>query len=383
MRSAMERPVRREASRLLLDAAGILSRGVGFGVKLVDEINRKLAVLGSISDGSRSTLPGGLEESLGELYDLFLLMWEAQMRVHRGLPRDGRYRLVKIMRVEDWRELNLTVGSMIRIFGFWSFRCVVQHVPRFRAVGAGEMEVLFEMAAEDLRVIVERGARGYACSADEGLLPPFAMLQVRALVNEPKFAVVELMDVGWTRRPFPQRPSGASRIWLRSGRADEAEAWFERAAWFGGKGGAAKCVERAARLGHVGAMCRMGELHRIGEGVPVEAGAACAWYRRAAELGNAEAMYNLGVAYGRGAGVPIDAAVGCAWYRKAAELGNAEAMFNLGVAYGCGAGVPVDARVGCGWYRKAAELGNAVAMINMGLYNNRGASVTEEEWHAF
>jgi hypothetical protein len=90
MRSAMERPVRREASRLLLDAAAGLSRGDGIGVKLVEEVNRRLAVLGSISDGSRSAFPEGLEEIMGELYDLFLLMWEAQMRVHRGLPRGGR-----------------------------------------------------------------------------------------------------------------------------------------------------------------------------------------------------------------------------------------------------------------------------------------------------
>jgi hypothetical protein len=269
MRNATDRPVRREASRLLLDSAARLSRGDGIGVKLVDEINRRLAVLGSASDGNRSTFPGRLEEILGELYDLFLLMCEAQMRVHRGLPRGGRYPVVSMLPMEEWRELSLIVGSMVRIFGLWSFRRVVEHVSRFRAVDEGEMGVLFEMGAEDLRVVVEPGVLRYACSADEGLLPPFAVLQVRALVNEPKLAVVELKDVGWMQGPFPQRPSRASGIWLRSGRADEAEAWFERAAWFGGKGGAAKCVERAARLGHVVAMCCIAELPVGGERVPV------------------------------------------------------------------------------------------------------------------
>jgi hypothetical protein len=157
MRSAMERPVRHEASRLLLDAAAILSRDDGIGVKIVDEVNRRLAVLGSASDGNRPTFPGGLEENLGELYDLFLLMWEAQMRVHRGIPRGGRYRLVRMMRMEDWRELSLAVGSMVRIFGLWSFRCVIEHWAICRAVGKGEMEVLFEMGAEELRMVVERG----------------------------------------------------------------------------------------------------------------------------------------------------------------------------------------------------------------------------------
>jgi hypothetical protein len=88
-----------------------------------------------------------------------------------------------MLSAEEWRELRVTGGCVGCIFGFWPFGNVVEHGSRCVAVGESEVDVLFEMDAEDLRVMVERGVRGYACSAEGGLLPPFAVLEVRARVT--------------------------------------------------------------------------------------------------------------------------------------------------------------------------------------------------------
>jgi TPR repeat protein len=162
---------------------------------------------------------------------------------------------------------------------------------------------------------------------------------VGSVLTEVRRAVVKLTVVACTRDGL----GGGGAELVRVG-TDEAERWFREAMSARGSREAARCVERAAKLGHVEGMCRLAELHRKGEGVPVDERAAVAWYRKAAERGHAGAMFNLGVMCCKGAGVRKDAVAAVSWYRKAAGFGKAEAMYNLGVMHDTGAGVPRDAR---------------------------------------
>jgi TPR repeat protein len=84
---------------------------------------------------------------------------------------------------------------------------------------------------------------------------------------------------------------------------------------------------------------------------------ALACYRRAAELGHLGAMHRIGVMYARGEGVSKDDVKAVEWYRKAAEAGFAEAQYDLGVRYILGLGVRKDEPTGLEWYRRAAAQG--------------------------
>src|SRR6516165_2457660 len=85
--------------------------------------------------------------------------------------------------------------------------------------------------------------------------------------------------------------------------------------------------------------------------------AAVGWYQKAAEQGSAIAQYNLGDMYRIGEGVPSDNAAAASWYRKAAEQGYARAQNNLGVMYDNGEGVSQDDVTALMWYNLAAANG--------------------------
>jgi TPR repeat protein len=141
------------------------------------------------------------------------------------------------------------------------------------AVGEGEIGVMLELEGGSLRRLVRRGVRGYTCSASEGVLQPFALLRVESVLTESRRAVVKLTAVARTEH------------WLLGGGADlvrvgtdEAEMWFRKTMSARGAREAARCVERAAKLGHVEAMSRLAELHEKGEGVPIDERAAVVWF---------------------------------------------------------------------------------------------------------
>ena len=103
-----------------------------------------------------------------------------------------------------------------------------------------------------------------------------------------------------------------------------------------------KWYRRAGDLGHASAQNNIGQMYKIGEGVPQDHAEAVKWYKKAAEKGDAQAQSNLGIAYFKGRGIPQDYAEAVKWTRKAAEQGVVIAQFNLGVAYAKGQGVPQD-----------------------------------------
>ncbi|PZR76045.1 MAG: hypothetical protein DLM73_03705 [Chthoniobacterales bacterium] len=100
-----------------------------------------------------------------------------------------------------------------------------------------------------------------------------------------------------------------------------------------------------------------GEALRKGEGVQKNPIEAWGWYQRAAEMGHAGALHRMGVLYALGEGVPKDDVKAVRFHRLAAELGFAEAQYDLGVRCILGLGTPKDEKAGLEWYRKAAAQG--------------------------
>ena len=119
-----------------------------------------------------------------------------------------------------------------------------------------------------------------------------------------------------------------------------------------------KNVER----GDTAAMTQLGLYYRDGKmGLRVDLGRAASYYERAAALGHLGAMVDLGIACEGGRGVPRDAAAAAGWYRKAADGGHARATLNLGVLHAEGRGVRRDAAEAARLYALAAARGDATA----------------------
>lgn len=80
--------------------------------------------------------------------------------------------------------------------------------------------------------------------------------------------------------------------------------------------------------------------------------------KQQAEQGDAEAQYNLGQMYRMGEGVPQDSKEAVSWFRKAAEQGYAKAQLFLALMYDNGEGVPQDYKEAYAWYNLAAAKGD-------------------------
>lgn len=125
-------------------------------------------------------------------------------------------------------------------------------------------------------------------------------------------------------------------------------------------------IRKAAEQGDVNAQCRLGQMYRLGEGVPLDDVEAAKWFCKAAEQGDLYAQGIMGWLYRCGEGVPQDDAEAGNWYRKAADQGLADAQFWLGVMYRCGqGGVQKDDVEAAKWFRKAAEQGNKDAQLKL------------------
>ncbi|MDA1059817.1 MAG: hypothetical protein O3C65_14155 [Proteobacteria bacterium] len=113
-----------------------------------------------------------------------------------------------------------------------------------------------------------------------------------------------------------------------------------------------------ARAGNAAAQRNIGQLYRLGLGVPQDLRVAANWYRLAADQGLSRAQANLGVMYLRGEGVERDAARAAEWFGKAAEQGHTIAQYNLALMLEQGYGVPRDTRQAARWFSEAAEGGH-------------------------
>jgi localization factor PodJL len=124
-------------------------------------------------------------------------------------------------------------------------------------------------------------------------------------------------------------------------------------------------LRQAASLGHPPAQLQLGELYKLGQGVPQNPAEARAWYERSAKGGNILAMHRIGVMSARGQGGAADHAAAIAWFEKAATLGLVDSQYNLGAIYhpggeGEASGIQ-DAAKAYYWYALAARNGDQQA----------------------
>jgi TPR repeat protein len=163
--------------------------------------------------------------------------------------------------------------------------------------------------------------------------------------------------------------------------------------------------EQAAAAGHVLGIYRLGYLHLIGRGMPVDVDKAITYFEAAAAEGESYAMNSLARLYAAGEGVPQDrekaidlflasAAQGNTYaynnlgyllaedgqpdralplFQASAEAGDVYGYNNMGYAYQRGIGVEPDLQQAIEWYERAARGGQPNAPINLGfIYRDGG-----------
>ena len=138
-------------------------------------------------------------------------------------------------------------------------------------------------------------------------------------------------------------------------------------------------VQKAAELGNAEAQYILGQLYRLGQGVPQSHTAAARWYQRAAEQGCADAQLNLGTMYLEGIGVPKNGERAAQWLQRAAEQGDVLAQAKLGLMYALGLSVPANYARGVQWLQKAADQGDATSQYYLGTMYMSGRGVPQDE----
>jgi TPR repeat protein len=113
-----------------------------------------------------------------------------------------------------------------------------------------------------------------------------------------------------------------------------------------------------ARAGNAAAQRNIGQLYRLGLGVPKDLKVAANWYRPAADQGLSRAQANLGVMYLRGEGLARDPAKAADWFNKAAEQGHVISQYNLALMLEQGYGVPRNTRQAAKWFAEASDGGH-------------------------
>ncbi len=119
-------------------------------------------------------------------------------------------------------------------------------------------------------------------------------------------------------------------------------------------------LDKAARLGHVGAMMENAWMHYNGDMGEPQYITALEWFKKAAEMGNAGGMYMYGEMHLLGQGTEEDVPKALYWLEKAAELGDPDAMYELGYLYLAGTGSDDEMdelKKAEKWFRAAAEQG--------------------------
>lgn len=126
-----------------------------------------------------------------------------------------------------------------------------------------------------------------------------------------------------------------------------------------------ECAEwwkKAAKQGHVSALCDFGALHMLGMHVRRDVKYGVDLLRRAAEQGCGCALYNLAYCSREGLGMKKSKAAYVQYLRRSAKQGYALALYDLAWCYGAGVGVKADMDERMRLLLQSAEMGCLAAM---------------------
>ena len=128
--------------------------------------------------------------------------------------------------------------------------------------------------------------------------------------------------------------------------------------------------EKAAQLGHLGAMNNLGFSYYYGYGVEKNVETAADWYKKAAEKNHLLSICNLGDMYIKGIGVERDVKKGVDHITRAAKGGLPRAMYELGLMYLYGNPVEKSREKAVFYLKGAAEKGHKNALESLNLEFN-------------
>ncbi len=136
---------------------------------------------------------------------------------------------------------------------------------------------------------------------------------------------------------------------------------------------ARRFLRKAAKLGDIAAMDKLGSIYAKGEGVVVSFRQAGVWYRKAAAAGDAAAMLQLGMFYEGGCGVKRNAEAAARWYAHAAGYyGDEHALRRLAILWKSKRFALAAKKGSLHWLQTQAASGRVPAMFAMGWFREHG-----------
>jgi len=157
---------------------------------------------------------------------------------------------------------------------------------------------------------------------------------------------------------------------------DDAYAAYQTGHYRRALGEALKRIEADSK--DAAAMTLVGELYRLGYGVPPDQKVAAEWYERASERGDINATYALAIALLDDASGRRDPDRAGALLRRAAEAGHPAANYNLALAL-LATGQVADDALAIKSLERAAEYGIGDAMYALGTLAKQGRGMPKSE----
>jgi len=138
-----------------------------------------------------------------------------------------------------------------------------------------------------------------------------------------------------------------------------------------------------AMLGNAFACSYVAKLHAKGYGCKKDLKVAFIYHEKAANMGYLPSMFKLGNYYDYGLGVKIDNSKALHWYTETAKYDYAQSLCNLGLIHSHGiGGVCRDKTKAFEFYERAANLGSPSALFNCARYYMKGKVVSQDHKRA-
>lgn len=115
---------------------------------------------------------------------------------------------------------------------------------------------------------------------------------------------------------------------------------------------------KSAEQDNVDAICALGWIYQLGDGVGVDFSLAAKWFKKGSELDDGVCMNNLARLYEEGKGVEQDYRIAFDLFNKATGCGCSRACYHIGRFFENGLGIDADLEKAKEWYEKAAEKGD-------------------------